>query len=237
MIQQLAILGILIVSIILLTMIQGDTSFFYLLPILLVTFLVSWFLYREIQRDHEENLKRGIFYMKEEEDAQHWLKKSFVPKLRRLAKKEMRIIIITSGILLVSFIFLWSYFVSGLMSATINTILGLLFFIAFIIYALYAPKEFTHLFKHVPQRYRHHSKNDWVHGYLLLFPFAAIGFFLYSLTTTGDDIITGLYSTIIFLFSYTLLFIALYCIWFLHKEYQKEAEQSAKKVAKEILKK
>ena len=237
MIQQLTILGILIITLILLTLVEGYTSFFFLLPILLVTFIVSWYLYREIQRDHEENLKRDIRHIKEEQDAQQWLHKSFVPKIRRLAKKEMRTIIITSGILLMSFIFLWSYFVNGLMSAVVNMVLGLLFFLGFIIYALYAPKEFTHLFKHIPQRYRHHSKNDWVHGYLLLFPFAIVSFFLYSLTTTGEGFIGSLYTTVIFLFSYTLLFIALYCIWFLYREYQKEAEQSAKKVAKEILKK
>jgi uncharacterized membrane protein len=229
---RLAAIAFVIVAIILLTF-QSSTSFFIVFPILLLLLGTSWYLYKELQRDNEEMLKRSIKYMQDEKEAQVWLKKSFAPKARRLARKELRIIILASTVLLVSFIFLWSFFVSGLTAAIINTIIGILFFIGFLIYTFYAPKEFSHIFKHVPRRYRHHSKNDWVHGYLLLLPFALIGFFLYSLTTTGEGLMYSLSATVIFFFSYTLLFICLYCIWYLYKEYQKEIEEELKKGAKE----
>ena len=228
-------LAVIIIALLLLTF-QSSTSFFIVFPILLLLLGTSWYLYKELQKENEEILERGIRYMKEEQEAQVWLKKSFVPKARRLAKKELQIIIFASAIILVCFISLWSFFVSGLIAAIINTIIGLLFFIGFIIYTFYAPKEFTHIFRHVPRRYRHHSKNDWVHGYLLLLPFALVGFFLYSLTTTGEGFIYSLYATVIFFFSYTLLFVSLYCIWYLYKEYQKEIEEEMKKQAKEIIK-
>lgn len=215
---------------------QTGTPFFYIFPMLLLMLAVSWFLYSEIRKDNEEALKQGIKYMKEEQEAQVWLHRSFVPKARRLAKKEMQTIIFGSGAILLSFIFLWSFFVAGLSTALINTLIGLLFFSGFTIYTLYAPKEFTRLFKHVPGRYHHHSKNDWVHGYLLLLPFAIIGYFLYSLTTTGEGIVLSVSSTAIFLFTYTIFFIGGYCVWYLYKEYQKETEESLKKTAKEILK-
>ncbi len=212
---RLSAIAFIIIAIILLTM-QSNTPSFFIFPILLLTLIISWYLYTEIQKENEEELKQSIKYMREEQIAQHWLRKSFVPKTRKLAKKELRIIIVASGAILMSFIFLWSFFVSGLLIATINSLIGLLFFIGFIIYTLYAPKEFKHLFKHVPRRYRHHSKNDWVHGYLLLLPFALIVFFLYSLTTTGEGIARSLLATIVFFFSYTLLFFSASSVSFLY---------------------
>jgi hypothetical protein len=225
--RLLAIVFIFIALVLLAT--QGNLSFILLLPILLITLIVSWYLYKEIQRDNEENLKRGIKYMREEEEAQKWLHKSFVPKARMLAKRELASIIFASGAILLSFIFLWSFFVSGLISALLNTLLALFIFVGFIIYTLYAPKEFKKIFSHVPSRYQHHSKNDWVHAYLLLLPFAVIGYFLYSLTTTGEGIGRILIETFGFFFSYTFLFICIYSLWFLYQEYQKEQTDLMKK--------
>ncbi len=233
--ERLLAVAFIFIALVLLTL-QSNPPFLFLFPILLLTLVISWYLYKEIKKENEENLKQGIRYMQEEAQAKRWLHKSFVPKARSLAKKELRAIIIACGVVLLSFIFLWSFFVSGLLAALLNTILCLLFFLGFIIYTLYAPKEFTKIFRHVPTRYRHHSKNDWVHAYILLLPFAVIGFFLYSLTTTGEGIGRSLYDAILFLFSYTFLFICVYCIWFLYKEYQKEVEESLKKEAKKILK-
>src|SRR5258708_33727227 len=105
-----------------------NPPFFFFFPILLLTIVISWYLYKEIKRDNEESLKRAVSYLQEEQEAKRWLHKSFVPKARSLAKKEMRNIIIACCTVLLSFIFLWSFFVSGLFAAFINTVLGLLFF-------------------------------------------------------------------------------------------------------------
>ncbi|SRR6266568_4730247 len=232
--ERLLAVVFIFIALVLLTL-QSNPPFLFLFPILLLTLVISWYLYKEIKRDNEENLKQGIRYMQEEAEAKRWLHKSFVPKTRSLAKKELRAIIIAYGVILLSFIFLWSFFVNGLLSALLNIFLGLLFFLGFIIYTLYAPKEFTRIFRHVPVRYRHHSKNDWVHAYILLLPFAVIGFFLYSLTTTGEGLSRSLYDALLFLFSYTFLFICVYCIYFLYQEYQKEVEESLKKTAKKMM--
>jgi hypothetical protein len=229
--ERLLAFAFILIALILLTT-QGNLSFVVLLPILLLTLIISWYLYKEIQRDNEESVKQSIKYMQQEEQAQKWLHKSFVPKARKLAKRELGSIILASGTILLSFIFLWSFFVSGLVTALLNTILCLFFFVGFIFYTLYAPKEFTHIFKHLPPRYRHHSKNDWAHAYLLLLPFAIAGYFLYSLTTTGEGIGRVFWETLAFFFSYTFLFICLYCLWFLYKEYQKEMEERVKKEIK-----
>ena len=233
--ERLTIVLVLLVALIFFSMTQSSPPLFILLPITLFTLGICWYLYYELRKDHQENLKRGIHHIQDEKDAQIWLHKSFVPQMRSLAKKEMRIIIAVSGLLLASFIFLWSYFVAGFFAAIFNTILGLFFFLTFLIYALYTPHEFNHIFKHLPERYQHHRKNDWVHAYILLFPFAMVGFFFYSVTTTGEGLPESLTNTIIFLFSYTFLFICIYCLWYLYTEYQKDADESAKKTAKKIL--
>lgn len=224
------------IVLILLILTQSNPPFFLLLPILVFTLAISWYLYTEIQKENLEDLKRKINYIKDEQEAQKWMKSSFIPKVKTLAQKELRTVIVASGFLIVSFIFLWSFFVGGFITAILNTLIGLLFFACFLIYALYTPKEFTHIFKRLPRRYRHHSKNDWVHAYLMLFPFAILGFFLYSLTTTGESIVGSLIATFIFLFSYTFIFISIYCLWFLYQEYQKEREQAVKRTARKILK-
>jgi len=234
-VPRFIICAVLLIALILLVTSQSNPPFLLLMPIILFTLLISIYLYRELQKDHEEDMKQNLHYIHQEQEAQKWLHKSFVPKARKLAKKDIKEIILISGISLMSFIFIWSFFVSGLSAAIINTLISFVFFVGFIIYALYTPKEFTHIFKHMPKRFQHHSKNDWVHAYLLLFPFAIIGFFIYSLTTTGEGVLESLYTTVIFLFSYTFIFICLYCLWYLYKEYQMEMEQSAKKTAKKIL--
>jgi Ca2+/Na+ antiporter len=231
--ERLLAAAFIFIALVILTM-QNNLSFVFLFPILLATLVISWYLYKEIQKENEESLKRGIHYMQEETEAQVWLKKSFTPKAIVLAKKELKAIIIASGVVLLSFIFLWSFFISGLYAAFLNSILGLTFFVGFLLYTLYAPKEFTKVFKHVPSRYRHHSKNDWVHGYLLLFPFAALGLFFYSITT-GESILNSLLGTVIYLFSFTVIFISIYCLWYLYQEYQKEIEGILKKEAKKTL--
>lgn len=233
--KRLTVMSIFAIVLILLILTQSSPPFFLLLPILLFTLLISWYLYKEIQKEHLEDLTRQIKYIQDEQEAQKWMKSSFMPKVRTLAKKELRTVIVASGFLMICFIFLWSFFVGGIITAILNTIIGLLFFVSFLIYALYTPKEFTHIFKRVPHRYRHHSKNDWVHAYILLFPFALLGFFLYSLTTTGEGVIGSLIATFIFLFSYTFIFISIYCLWFLYQEYQKERELTTRRTARKII--
>jgi len=234
--NRIIILVVLLVSFIFLTFTQGNPSFLMLIPILLFTIIIGWYLFNEIQKEHEESLKRDIRYIQEEQEAQVWLHKSFVPKVKRLAKKELQIIIVACLIIAMTFIFLWSYFVSGFLSAILNSLITLFILLCFIVYSLYAPKEFDHIFKRLPKRFQKYSKNSWVHAYILLFPFAIVGYFIYSLTTTGEGILQSIIATVVFLFTYTFIFICSYCLWFLYDEYEKENEELLKKTAKKILK-
>src|SRR5580692_6231658 len=99
-IKRLSAVAFVLVALMVLLAAQNNTSFLLLFPMLLLLLVVSWYLYKEIQRENEESLKRGIRYLEEEQEAQIWLHKSFVPKMRKLAKKELRIIVAASCIAL-----------------------------------------------------------------------------------------------------------------------------------------
>ena len=214
------ILAVLVLAFFLLVFTQGNPTQFFLFPILLITFIISWYLHREIQNEHKEHTRHDVHHFK--------------TKLHSLAKQHMLSVIIVSSIILLSFIFFWSFFVSGLITALLNTGLSLLLYILFIAYSLTAPKELTQIFKHVPKQYRHHSNNQWVHNYLLLLPFAVLCYVIYSFTNAGDivSILLGLPG---FLFFYTLLVICLYCSNYLYQEYKSDKENIVKKTAKRFL--
>jgi hypothetical protein len=214
-----------------------NLAYLYIVPILLITIVINWFLHKEIKRDHEENLQQGMRYTMEENEAQHWLHDMFLPKMRRLLRREMRAIIIASGVILLLFVFVWSYFVNGLNNALINSFVAAILFVAFLCYALLSPKIFNKIFKHTPRSIRKHRNNDWVHGYLLLLPITTLSFVLLSITNTPSNFLTNLLAVPLFIFFYTLFFICLYCIWFIYAEYQKEEEKTLKKSVEEMLKK
>ena len=227
--------AVVIIIFFLLGITQNNPSNLMLLPILFITIVISWYLHREIRREHEENLKHGIRYAKDELEAQQWLEKSFIPKVRLVTKRHMLAILAASGTIFLSFLFVWSFFVGGLITALLNTGIGLALFAGCIVYILLTPKELDRLFRHVPASYRHHKSNEWVHAYLVLLPFATICYLLYSLTTAYQGMLQLLFCLPGFLFFYTLSFICLYCFLYLYHEYRKEQLEEIKKVAKKMI--
>jgi cbb3-type cytochrome oxidase subunit 3 len=85
--ERLTIILVLLVALIFFAMTQSNPPIFILLPIILFTLGICWYLYHEIKKDHQQDLKRGIHRMQDEKEAQIGLHKSFVPQVRRLAKK------------------------------------------------------------------------------------------------------------------------------------------------------
>ena len=227
----LSLLGVLIIF----TKVSTNVAYFYIFPILIITIFINWFLHKEIKRDHEENLQNGIRYAKEEIDAQHWLHDIFIPKVRRLLKKELRSIILASGVILLSFIFVWSFFVNGLTNALINTFVAAILFATFICYALVSPKIFHSLFKRIPKRYQKYQHNDWVHGYLLLLPISVLTFLLLSVTNTPGNFLSNLLEIPLFIFFYSLFFVCLYCSWVMYYQYKREEESELKKSVKKMV--
>jgi hypothetical protein len=220
-----SLLGFIISIFTLLSIIQPLPSFLLLLPIILLTASVGWYLHRIMQREHEEQMKRHVQYEIDEENAQNWLHQSFVPKTKIMLQKHIKQTIVSCGIILVLFIFFWSYLVAGFHNALLSVLVALLLYTAFTVYILHVDKWYKNIFKRVPKPYRHFKNNDWIHGYAILLPFSFTCFIIY-VAFNYRDIVTIVLFIPSFVFVYTLLFIGLYCCYFVYKEYAKE--ESAK---------
>lgn len=211
---------------ILLITVQPRPSFLLLLPIVLFTIGIGWFLNKQIQNDHQANLKKGLQYTLDEEDAQHWLHQSFIPKTQILLRKHIKELIFYCGVILLSFIYTWSYFVVGLMAAFTNTVVGLVLYACFIFYTLHADKWYRYFFNNIPKKYRNLRKNDWIHGYVILFPFSLFCYLIYLSLTYAGTLLGFLVALPTFILIYTLVFVALYCGMYLYNEYKKEEERT-----------
>ncbi len=222
---------------VLLSIVQPRPSFILLLPILLLTIGIGWYLNRHIQKEHEDALKKNVQYTFEEEDAQHWLHQSFVPKTNILLKKHIKEIIFYTGILLLLFIFIWSYLVAGLVNALLSVAIACVLYSLFVFYTLHADKWYRYFFKHIPKQYRHFQKNSWIHGYVILLPFTFFCFLLYLAFNYNGSILTLLLGIPVFVIAYSLIFICLYSGLYIYREYRKEelenAEESLEKYLKE----
>jgi hypothetical protein len=205
---------------------QPRPSFLLLLPIILLTIGIGWFLNKQIQKDHQEYMQKGLQYTLDEENAQHWLHQSFIPKTQILLRKHIKELIFYSGVILLAFVFVWSYIVVGFTAAITNTIIAFVLYACFIFYTLHADKWYRYFFKNVPKKYRGLQKNDWIYGYVILFPFTLFCYFIYlNLTYTGTFL--GLLIAIpTFILIYTLVFVALFCGTYLYNEYKKEEERT-----------
>ncbi len=220
----------------LLNAVQARPSFLLLLPILILTIGVGWYLNKHIQEEHEETLKRGIQNTVDEQNAQHWLHQSFVPKTNILLKQHIKQTILYCGILLLAFIFFWSFLAAGLTNALLNIVIAGLLYAFFVFYVLHVDKWYRYFFKHVPKPYKHLKTNDWIHGYVLLFPFTLLCVLIYTVFNYKGDITTTLLAIPIFLMAYTLAFICLYCCSFLYKEYKKEEDKKVQDAIDDMVK-
>ena len=221
---------------ILLSIAQPRPSFILLLPIMIFTIGIGWYLNRHIQKEHEDSIKKSAEYAIEEQDAQHWLHQSFVPKTNILLKKHIKEIIFYSGLILLLFIFLWTYLVAGLFNAILSVCVAGIMYAIFTFYTLHADKWYRYFFKHVPKEYRHFQKNNWIHGYVILFPFTLLCFLLYLAFNYNGVIFTIVLGIPVFIIAYTLVFICAYSGNYLYSEYRKEEIQKAEESLKEYMK-
>lgn len=215
---------------------QPLPSFLLLLPIFILCVLIGWYLNTYIQKEHEKNIQKGFQYAVDEENADHWLHQSFIPKTKILLQYHIKKLIILTGVVLLLFVFFWTYFVAGLYNALLSIGITIILYTVFIFYLLHVEKWYRYYFKHIPKQYRHLKNNDWIHGYVILLPFCVLCNILYILFNYNANLVTWLLSLPIFFFVYTLTFLCLYCGVFLYREYQKEKEQTLEENVEKMLK-
>lgn len=206
-----------------------------LFPIVAIAIFAWVYIAKQNQKDVENNIKDGVRYAVEEQEAEQWMKHDLVPQTLSYIEHKHWPIIIYGFIFVVGIAFLWSYLTLGSESAVQNSIYIAILFVCVVVYAFIAPLLFNFVYRHVPKSFRRVARNDWLRGYLFLLPLTAIAYVLSPFLGLKADMLDRIASLPSFLLGYTLLFIAGYAIMYLREETQKEEQKELKKSVKEYL--
>jgi hypothetical protein len=215
-------------------LIEGMTPVLIFPIIALIAFAVMY-LVKQGQQDIENNIKDGVRYTVEDQEAEQWIKQDLAPRTLSYIKHKHWPIIIYCFLFVVGLAYLWSYLTLGSESALYNTIYAAILFVILAGYSLLGPRLFNVIYKKIPKPYRRYIKSDWVRGYLFLLPLTAVAYLLSPFINNGEPVATRIISLPIFLLGYTLLFLCGFAIIYLRQETKKEEEKQLKKSVKEYL--
>ena len=204
-------------------------------PLIALVAFAALYLVKQGQKDIENNIKDGVRYTIEDQEAEQWIKHDLAPTTLSYIKHTYWPIIIYSFLGVLGVAYLWSYLTLGSDSALHNTIFAAILFAVLVVYAFVAPRVFNMLFRLVPKHYRKRVQNDWVRGYLFLLPLTAVAYILSPFISNGEPMAARLIALPGFLLGYTLLFLGGTAVLYLRQESKKEEEKRLKKSVEEYL--
>jgi hypothetical protein len=206
-----------------------------LFPVAAIAAFAWLYIVKQNQKDVENNIKDGVRYEIEEEEAEQWIKHDLAPKTLSYIEQKHWPIIIYGFIFVVGMAFLWSYLTIGSESAIQNSMYTAVLFVSIVVYTFIGPLLFNSMYRFIPKPLRKFARNDWVRGYLFLLPLTAIGYVLSPFIGLKGDMMNRISALPAFLLGYTLLFVAGYAIFYLRNETKKEEQKELKKSVKEYL--
>lgn len=198
-------------TVLILAMVQSRPSFLLILPIMLASIGIGWYVDKHIQFEFDSN----------DHEIKHWFHRSFIPKKEILLKKHIKETIMYCGILLLGLTFFWSYFVAGLLNAVLCVFIAALLYSGFIFYILHADKWYNNFFDKILPKHKHLKKNEWIQGYVVFLPFSFLCLLIYVVFNYSGTLLATLAAIPLFLFVYTMVFVSLYCGIHLYNEYEK----------------
>lgn len=204
-------------------------------PIIAFAAFAALYLIKQGQKDIENNIKDGVRYTVEDQEAEQWIKHDLAPKTLSYIQHRHWPMIIYSFVFVVGLMFLWSYLTVGSEGALRNTMFAGVLFWILVVYAFVAPKAFNMIYKKLPKSYRKFAANDWVRGYIFLLPLTYVAYVLSPFIGASEPVSARLFSFPVFFIGYTLLFFCAASILYLHAETKKEDEKRLKKSIKEYL--
>lgn len=212
----------------------GFTSLF-IFPVLFISAYVAYYLYQQIGKDEEEQLKKGMGYAVEEVEAENWLNNFFAPKTLIYLKMRRRLIISYSFLFVSIASFFWSYLNYGLLIAIRNFVYAGILFWLFVVYVLTAPMVADEIAKFLPFRPKQHIFNDWWQAFFFLFPITFFIYLLFPYDTIISSFPSKLTSFLMFTVVYSLSFLCLYCMVYLYEQMQADDKKRLEKDVKKIL--
>lgn len=204
-------------------------------PIIALAAFAVIYLVKQGQKDIENNIKDGVRYTVEDQEAEQWIKHDLAPHTLSYIKHKHWPIIIYGLLFVIGVSYLWSYITIGHETALLHTVYAALLFFIFSVYAIFAPRLFNALFQLVPKHYRKYVKNDWMRGYLFLLPLTTVAYILSPFVGGTEPVAARIAGLPGFLLGYTFLFLCGFAVLYLHRETKKEEENQLKKSMKDYL--
>jgi hypothetical protein len=204
-------------------------------PIIALAAFAGLYLVKQGERDIENNIKDGVRYTVEDQEAEQWIKHDLAPNTLSYIKQKHWPIIIYGFLFVIGLAYLWSFLTLGSESAVRNTIYVGILFVLLVFYSFVGPRLFNVLYKHIPKPARKYFRNDWLRGYLFLLPLTAAAYLLSPFISAGEPFSVRIASLPSFFLGYTFLFLSGSAVMYLHQETKREEEKRLKKEVKEYL--
>ncbi len=204
-------------------------------PIIALVAFAALYLIKQGEKDKTDNIKDGVRYTIEDQEAEQWIKHDLAPRTLSYIKHKHWPLIIYSFVFVVGVLFLWSYLTIGTDGAIQNAVFAGVLFWILVVYAFFAPSVFNLLYKTFPKKIRRYAGSDWVRGYVFLLPLTFTAYVFSPFIASGEPITVRLAGFPAFIVGYTLLFLSAASILYLHAETKKEEEKRLKKSVKEYL--
>lgn len=204
-------------------------------PILGFVAFAALYLVKQGQKDIENNIKDGVRYTVEEEEAEQWIRHDLAPNTLAYIKQRHWPIIIYTFLFVMGLAYLWSYLTVGQDKAMQQLLFAAVLFWIIVVYAFIAPRIFNVLYKRLPKRFRKLAGNDWMRGYIFLLPLTFVAFIFSPFISDGESAMARLQTFPAFFAGYTFLFLCAMSILYLYRETKKEEAKHLKKSVKEYL--
>ena len=215
--------------------ITSGWSNLFILPIITISGYALFYLHSQLEKEDKERLEQSVKYAMEDNEAEIWMKDTFVPQAIFYSRKKRRTIIIYSFLFIIGIYFLWQFINNGLVIAIRDVIYICILFWIFIFYIYTAPHIFNWFSKTIPKGIKKYGLGDWGRAYLFLIPVAFFIYLFYPVEKALADIHGRLASFPIFFLAYTFSFLGIYSIIYITKEIQKDEKKQLEKEIKELL--
>lgn len=212
-------------------------SLLLIFPAIAFTLFAALYLVRQGQKDIENNIKDGVRYTIEDQEADQWIKHDLAPRTFKYIKHRHWPVIIYTFLFIMGLAYVWSYLTVGSEGAMRNLLFAGILFWIIVAYSFIAPRILNFGYKRLPKRFRKYAGNDWMRGYVFLLPLTFIAYVFSPFISSGEPAMERLLALPIFFLGYTFLFLCTMSILYLYRENKKEEEKRLKKSVKEYLKK
>ena len=200
--------------------------YFFIFPVLVISLFLGMYLYKQSQKNQEEQLKKRAKFAKEDVEAEKWVESTFAPHVLSFIKVKLWLLIIYSFFFVAITSFLWSYLSFGYGQAVKNLSYTVVMFVLFLSYVLIFPAIFSFFERLLPKNWRMLPLGNWAQAYVFLFPVSFLFYLLFPFDTIASDLINKISSLPLFFVVYSFSFLVLYSMIYFYEQIRAEDQKN-----------